>query len=320
MSKLKMEANILYLDKVQPVNVKWLAFPFLPIGKISLLIGDPGVGKSTVALYIASMLSQGKAVFESSNDPIKGETIYISAEDRADDTLKPRLIAAGADCSQIAVITNIGNDLIADRELLEDAVIKTGARLVVIDPLAAYIGRDADMCRAADMRRMMSGLADIAGKHECAMLIISHLNKSTGTKSLYRGLGSIDIAASARSVMYIERSENDNDIRVISHIKSSLALEGHALAFRIEDGSAISWLGEYDSEIEGVCVENNDDSKRELASNVILSLLSNGPMLGTAVQKACAEADLSESTVNRAKKDLRVRSIRKADGWYWTLD
>jgi hypothetical protein len=274
------EAEITYLDTVQPIPVQFLAYPYLPLGKISLLIGDPGIGKSTIAMNIAAALSTGTPLFEADTgrEPLQGKSIYLSAEDNMADTLKPRLLAAGADCSQIAVINNIGSDISEDGYILEDAIQKTKAQLVILDPLQGFIGRDADMCRAADMRRLMGGLAVMAEKHHFALLAIGHMNKATGAKSLYRGLGSIDIAASARSVMLIERSENDPQIRVLSHIKSSLAPEGPALAFRIDANSAIGFVGEYDGDADSGDFEGLDDGKRELASNIILGLLSGGPM------------------------------------------
>jgi RecA-family ATPase len=148
-----MEADILYLDKVQPKSVKWLC-PMIPLGKISLVIGDPGIGKSTIAVHIAAMLSIGKAIFDDDSEPMQGKTIFLSAEDNISDTLKPRLLSAGADCTQIAVIQNMNYDIPTESQILENAVKQTGAKLVLIDPLSAYIGRDADMCRAADMRRI----------------------------------------------------------------------------------------------------------------------------------------------------------------------
>jgi energy-coupling factor transporter ATP-binding protein EcfA2 len=318
MNNQNKEAEILYLNDVKPVKVKWLA-PMIPLGKLVLCIGDPGIGKSTLAVYIAAMLSAGKPIFDDESEPLQGKTIFLSGEDNVADTLKPRLLSAGADCSQVAVIKNMNNDLSADCQLLENAIKQTGAKLVVLDPLSAYIGRDADMCRAADMRRMMGGLAVIAEKYECAFLNISHLNKAAGTKSLYRGLGSIDIAASARSVMLVERAEDDPAIRLIHHIKSSLAPENPTLAFQIGAGSAIEFLGEYD----GDATDGHDeptDGKRELATNVILGLLSEGAMPSATIQDACAEVGISESTIKRAKKDLGIRSVRKNDVWHWSLD
>ena len=319
MSNRNSDAPIRYLDTIQPVEVKFLAKPYLPIGKFSLLIGDPGVGKSTLAMNIAAMLSTGRPILESDSEPITGCVIYQSAEDNVADTLKPRLLANGADCSKIAVIESNGLDISKDCQLLDNAIRDTKAALLVLDPLIAYLGAKADMCRAADMRRLLSGLIIVAEKRKCVLLAIGHMNKSEGAKSLYRGLGSIDIAASARSVMLIERSDDDPDVRVIKHIKSSLAPEADPLAFRIESNSSVRFLGTYEGEQTG-STDPMEDGKREWASSVILSLLSGGPRSSADVQRACADAGISERTLNRAKKDLGIRSVRKVDTWYWTLE
>lgn len=285
MSGKHKEATIRYLDTIEPVEVKWLAKPYIPLGKFVLLMGDPGIGKSTLAVSIAAALSTGQPILESESEPITGSVIFQSAEDNVADTLKPRLMATGADCSKIAIIECAGLDISADLHILDNAVRDTKAKLLVLDPLQAFIGADADLCRAADMRRLLGGLAVIAEKHECAILAVGHMNKASGTKSLYRGLGSIDIAASARSVMLVERSEDEPDIRVIKHIKSSLAPEGDPLAFRIERDSSISFLEAYEDNNDYAAFE---DGKRERASNTILSLLSSGPRSGADIQRICS--------------------------------
>jgi hypothetical protein len=202
-------------------------------------------------------------------------------------------------------------------DIFDSAIRDMNAKLICVDPLQGYIGPDADMTRAADMRRLLGGLARIAEKRGCAVLAIGHMSKATGSKSLYRSLGSIDIAASARGILLVERSENDPDIRMISHIKSSLAPEGKPLAFCFEPGSSIRFVDEYESEYDNIAIF--EDNKREWASNTILTLLSDGPKSGADIQRICADAGISESTVNRAKKDLGIRSVRKPDGWDWTL-
>ena len=319
MSSKNNDVPIRYLDTIQPVEVKFLAKPYLPIGKFVLLIGDPGVGKSTLAMNIAAALSTGRPILESGSVPITGSVIYQSAEDNVADTLKPRLMANGADCSKIAVIERNGLDISKDCQLLDNAIRETKATMLVLDPLIAHLGPKADMCRAADMRRLLSGLMVVAEKRKCVVLAIGHMNKSEGTKSLYRGLGSIDIAASARSVMLLERSEDEPDVRILKHIKSSLAPEGNPLAFRIESNSSVRFLGTYEGE-QPYSADPMEDGKREWASSVILSLLSGGPRSSADIQRVCADAGISESTMNRAKKDLGIRSIRKPDGWDWTLE
>ena len=312
-------APIRYLDTIEPVEVAWLAKPWFPAGKFVLLIGDPGIGKSTIAVSIAAALTTGGRIFGAENGGAVSNLIYQSAEDNVADTLKPRLMAAGADCSKVAVI-EAGIDISTDIEIIDNAIRETGAKLLILDPLIAYIGKDADLSRAVDMRRLLGGLTVIAEKNSCTLLAVSHMNKASGAKNLYRGLGSIDIAASARSVLLIERSESDPDIRVIKHIKSSLAAEAKPLAFRIDDNSVVTFLGEYENETSGGESDSlMADGKREYAADILLRLLSEGARSSAEIQKVCADAGISERTLNRAKRDLGVSSVRKSDVWYRTL-
>ncbi|MDR0199872.1 MAG: AAA family ATPase [Streptococcaceae bacterium] len=301
-------------------EIKWLWKPYLPSGKISVIQGDPGDGKTTLALALSALLSVGQPLPETETEPILGEVLYQSAEDTVSDTLEPRLSAMGADCSKISNISVPFNNIEKDCELLEMAIREVGAVLFVLDPLQAFIGKGNDMTRAADMRRLMSGLAVVAAKTECAVLAIGHMNKAERSKTLYRGLGSIDIAASARSVLHVGRSAEDRDIRVMSHIKSSLAKEGAALAFTIGDNSTVEFIGRYDGEI-GEEVMSSDDTKRETAKDVILRMLADGSKPCTDIYAACKTAGiLSERTVDEAKKELGVKSMRNSYGWEWGIE
>jgi RecA-family ATPase len=312
---------IRFFNSIQPSSVSWLVKPYIPMGKVTVIQGDPGDGKTTLALAIAAMLSVGKAMPGTVGEPLTGNTIYQSAEDNAADTLMPRLMGMGADCAKIAFIDTPIFDIGKDCDMLEASIREIGALMLVLDPLQAYIGRGADMCRAADMRRLMSGLAIAAERTNCAVVAIGHMNKSTGAKSLYRGLGSIDIAASARSVLLVGRSAEDENVRVMSHVKSSLAQEGAPIAFTIGDNSVVNFIGEFDGEI--LLPEDSfpipEDNKRELAAEIILRLLSDEAKPCAEVYDACLAADIKSRTVDKAKKDLAVRSVRKPEGWYWTL-
>jgi energy-coupling factor transporter ATP-binding protein EcfA2 len=302
-------------------EVKWLWRPYLPSGKISVIQGDPGDGKTTLALALSALLSTGQPLPESNGVSVSGEILYQSAEDAVGDTLEPRLTAMGADCSKISNISVPFNDIEKDCELIENAIREVGAILFVLDPLQAFIGKGNDMTRAADMRRLMSGLSIVTAKTECAVVAIGHMNKAERSKTLYRGLGSIDIAASARSVLHVGRSADDKDIRVVSHIKSSLAKEGVPIAFTIGDNSTVEFLGRYDGEIKPADAPPVDDTKREIAKDIILKMLTDGAKPCVEIYKECKAAGiLSERTVDEAKKELGVKSVRRATGWEWVLD
>lgn len=172
--------------------------------------------------------------------------IYQTAEDGLGDTIKPRLLSAGADCSRVMVIDDNDQALTMMDARLEEAIIKTNARLVVLDPIQGFMGTAVDMHRANEIRPLMKRVAVRAEKYHCAIILIGHMNKNSNGKSSYRGLGSIDFQAAARSVLIVGRIKDEPEIRVVCHVKSSLAPEGKSIAFRLDKDTGFEWIGEYD--------------------------------------------------------------------------
>ncbi|GHU53418.1 hypothetical protein FACS1894132_05520 [Clostridia bacterium] len=287
---------------------------------MAVIQGDPGTGKTTLALAVAAHLSIGRPLPEIIGEPLIGESIYQSAEDDGDDTLAPRLSALGADSDMVSDISVPFNDIENDCELLENAIREVNAKLVVIDPWQAYIG-SSDMNRASDIRRLMTGLAGIAAKTECAIVTIAHMNKSQGAKNLYRGLGSIDFAASARSVLQITLSPEDKNIRIMSHIKSSLSRDCEPLMFTIGGDSAVEFLGVYGGEVAFGDGEETiiEESKKELAKEIIVQMLADGKQRATAVRDACKTAGIGDRTIDEAKSELKVKSSKTTKEWTWEL-
>jgi hypothetical protein len=316
-SKQPKEHKLVYFTDVKPAAVNWLAKPYIALGKITVMQGDPATGKSSMMLSIAAHISTGAALPFSESAPITGNVIYQNSEDGAADTLKPRLMSMGADCSKIAFIEAASLNIDEDCKILEQYVRETDARLLVLDPLTTFIGPKADMCRATDIRRMMSALAKIAEANNCAIVLVAHMNKSAGAKDLYRALGSIDIPAAARSVLLVGR-DHDGDTRYVRHIKSSLAPEGIPFAFRIGADSAVEFLGEYDGATdEEEPAASGDGGKRHKAAEIILNMLSESPRRSTEIMNACTAAGISEATVKRVKGYLNIRSAKEQDEWYW---
>lgn len=196
------EAGIISLySDVKATPIKWLWYPFFAIGKISLLQGDPGDGKSTMMLRLIAELSNGGATPDGQALGRPQRVLYQCSEDGVADTIKPRLEACGADCRNVAFINEeLYSGLTLDDERLRQAIIEFRPRLVVIDPIQAYIGSDSDLQIAGRARKLMSRLGMWASTYDCAIVLIGHLNKKEGTKGLYRSLGSIDVVAAARSV------------------------------------------------------------------------------------------------------------------------
>ena len=213
----KTELILRNYDDIEAEEVQWLWYPYIPFGKLTILQGDPGCGKTMVALDLAARLSSGTPLpfAEETCEPIN--LIYQTAEDGLADTVKPRLEAAGADCSKVLVIDESEQGLCMSDERIEQAIKETGAKLVILDPIQAYLGANVDMHRANEIRPVMKRLGDIAEKYSCAIILIGHMNKASGSKSTYRGLGSIDFQATARSVLIVGRIKDDPTCRVIAH-------------------------------------------------------------------------------------------------------
>ena len=175
------------------------------------------------------------------------------------------------------------------------------------------------MCRITDVRRLLSNLGAIAARNDCAILVIAHQTKAQGSNELHRVFGSVDITATARSVLRISKSENDPETRILSHIKSSVSRPAPPIAFRIESNSQIVYLGEYDGEDYEYEIPE-DTSKRAKAVELIYSMLQDGAREGTEIFKACQEAGISARTVERVKKELNVRSGRDGSKRVWFLE
>lgn len=211
----KVEKRILTLySDVQATSVHWLWYPFIAVGKITLLQGDPGDGKSTMMMNLIAELSKGGKTPDGKPVGTPQRVIYQCSEDGVSDTIKPRLERCGADCRKVAFINEeTYSGLTLDDERIRQAIIEFRPRLVVIDPIQAYLGSDSDLQIAGRARKLMQRLGMWASVYDCAIVLIGHLNKKEGTKGLYRSLGSIDVVAAARSVLQVERDQKDTDLR-----------------------------------------------------------------------------------------------------------
>lgn len=239
------ELNIIKMSEIQSEEIEWLWYPFIPYGKLTIIQGDPGDGKTTLSLNIAAKLSKGESLDEEMkiSEPIN--IIYQTAEDGLADTVKPRLELADADCERILVIDESSEALSMADERLEEAIKLTNAKLLILDPIQAYLGAGTDINRANEARDMTKKLGALAEKYKCAVLLIGHMNKASGTKASYRGIGSIDFFAVARSVLLVGRIEGEESLRAVVQIKNNLAAFGNSKAFELSE-EGFRWIGDYD--------------------------------------------------------------------------
>ena len=298
--------KIIRMSDVELTPVEWLWKPYLPFGKLSVLQGNPGEGKTYFAMHLAAACTNGKLLPNMERmEPFN--VIYQTAEDGLGDTVKPRLIEAGADLDRVLVIDDSDVQLTLSDERIEKAIIENNARLVIIDPIQAYLGADVDMNRANEVRPIFMRLGQVAQRTGCAILLIGHLNKAAGMQSLQRGLGSIDIAAAVRSVMFIGKLKHDPTMRILTHEKSSLAPPGVSLAFSLGDEGGFRWVGEYDITADEMLsgIEPQRETKTQQAKDLICTLLAGGKqVLSEDIDKAALERGIPGRTVRDAKREL----------------
>ena len=321
--------KLINMEQVEIEKIDWLLYPFIPFGKVTIVQGDPGEGKTTRVLQIIAKLTKGEAVLPSrSAEPaLEGKTmalepvnvIYQTAEDGLGDTIKPRLLSAGADCSRVMVIDDGDQALTMMDARLEEAIIKTKARLVVLDPIQSFLGTDVDMHRANEIRPLMKRVAVLAEKYHCAIILIGHMNKNSNGKSSYRGLGSIDFQAAARSVLIVGRIKDEPEIRVVCHVKSSLAPEGKSIAFRLDKDTGFEWIGEYDISADDLLSGDNRGQKIHAAKEFLQEVLASGSVAQTKVAEEAESRGIKKKTLWNAKKELEIDSVKIGNQWFWML-
>ena len=297
--------------------IDWLWYPYIPFGKITLLQGDPGCGKSTLMMNIISAISTGTPTPDGIRIPHPMHSIYQCCEDGISDTIKPRLMAAGADCSSIAFLDEEINPIALDDEQLHKAISEFNAKLVVIDPIQAYLG-NADLASATGMRKMLRQLSQWATEYRCAIVLIGHLNKKQGIKDIYRSLGSIDLAAAARSILHLETSEDDPDVIVLRHVKCSIAPRGPDQFYYISEDHRIHWL-ERQADMGNQKSPIFKINKQQQAAEMLRLILASGPRRVSEVQASFGIKDISSATLFLAKKNLGIRSVKRDGTWYWEL-
>lgn len=314
------DLKLINMSDVQAEEIKWLWYPFIAYGKMTIVQGDPGDGKSTLVLNIAAKLSRGERLESEMNIDKPVNVIYQTAEDGLADTVKPRLEQAGADCSRISIIDESEKSLSMIDERIEKAIIATGAGLLILDPIQAYLGGGTDMNRANEARELTKRLGGIAERTGCAIVLIGHMNKGSGAKAAYRGMGSIDFFAVARSVILVGRIEGQPDMRAVIQIKNNLALFGHPKAFELtQDG--FHWIGDYEitaDEVLGGMVPKA--SKLEIAKQFLREHSGENVMiLSTEIIEMAAQEGISKRTLEAAKKELKIKAKKINNSWYWDL-
>ncbi len=310
--------KLIRMNEVEAQEIDWLWYPYIPYGKITVIQGDPGDGKTTVVLAIAAAVTTGAALPETGKSVPPMSVIFQTAEDGLGDTVKPRLVQSGADCGRVIVIDESEKELSLSDIRIEQAIEQTGAKLFILDPLQAYLGADVDMHRANEIRPVLKRISGVAEKTGCAIVVIGHLNKG-GSKSQYRGLGSIDIQAAARSVLTVGRIKGKQYTRAIVQGKNNLAPEGQAIGFELDPQTGFRWIGvlsvTIDELLSGVMPERDTTYDRAVA--FLQTELAEGERPAVMLYKKAEEMAISERTLRSAKAALGCKAFKRDKRWYW---
>ena len=299
---------------IEQTSVEWLWFPYIPFGKLTIIQGNPGEGKTYFAMMLTAACTNRK-LFPNMEDIEPFNVIYQTAEDGMGDTIKPRLVEAGADLSRVMVIDDSEEVLTLSDDRIEKAVRQNHVRLVIIDPVQAFIGADVDMNRANEVRPVFRKLGMIAEKTSCAIVLIGHLNKSSGTQSTYRGLGSIDIMAAVRSLIFIGKVRKDPTTRVLIHEESSLAPPGETMAFKLGDEEGFRWVGAYEISADELLDGKEGkatETKLERGAKLIQELLVDKNEISI---RELDDKAKEQGISGRTMRDVRSRMKNELEYW-----
>ena len=316
--------------------IDWLLPGRLPLGKLTIFEGDPGLGKSLITIDLCARLTTGKPLPDGSPGIEPCNCILLSAEDGAADTILPRLQAAGADLTRVFGFHRDGDDLAEPIRLPSQAgalgamLTQTGARFVVIDPITAFLDPGVQIASDPAVRRALFPLQQLALQHRCAIELLLHLNKTGGSVALYRGLGSIAFNACCRSIWLAAHDPQDPGRSILTQVKTSLAARPPSLAYQLPPAGTpvptVTWLGTSDLTADQLLTgpaRLPPPSPRDRAREFLADFLEDGPRTARDIWAAAQEHGLAERTLRRAKLELNVRSLRvyvdKVPLNYWLL-
>jgi hypothetical protein len=321
-------------NALEPRSRRWLWPDQLALGQLVMLDGDPGLGKSLVTLDLCARLSTGRPFPDGRPGPGPGNCIILNSEDDAETTIRPRLVALGADLARVFCLDTEdgGKTIRLPQNVLEldKMVEQTSARLVVIDPVVAFLDGTVLLASDASVRRALEPLIALARGRECVILMVRHLNKTAGRRALYRGGGSIAFVAACRSAWLIDQDPENPERRVLAVVKNNTARRPESLAYELmaaenQPCPNVVWHGRTKWTADELLARRPGCQAlpRDRAKEFLLNFLVEGARTSREVWAAADEHDLTSRTIKRAKTDLGIRSVRVWAGGtrlsYWLL-
>jgi hypothetical protein len=326
-------AELLTLSTVEAKAVEWLWKPYLPFGMLAMLSGDPGAGKTFIALAIAAAITTGRVPYtDESCEP--SDVLCLSVENSPEYVLRPRFDALGGDSNRFHIlkgaITGEGKNALrhgvclSDVSLLRDALQRTKARLVIVDPIQSYLGAQVDAHRSNETRPVMDGLSRLAETFQCLVLLLRHLGKARASRAIHQGLGSIDLTGAVRSELMAGCKADDPTERAIVHVKSNLGESGPSLGYVIDADGSFRWTGESDLTASALLSPESgveDAGALEEAEDFLANTLGGSARSVNEILVEAQRLGISKRTLKRAKKSKGVQSRKggMTGGWEWAL-
>jgi hypothetical protein len=323
------------MSSIAPTRVQWLWSGRIPLRAVTIIDGNPGLGKSTVTTDIAARVSRGWAMPPAGgpcDDAAPAGVLLLSAEDDPETTIRPRLDAAGADACRIHLLEAIRRGDAAtppvlpwDLDILEEQIRRLGVVLVVIDPFLAYLDGAIDSHRDQDVRRCLHRLKDLAERTGAGIVLIRHLNKLHGGSAMYRGGGSIGIIGAARSALCVGRDPDDPGTCVLAPVKCNLAAMPRALRYRLEptaDVARIGWMGECDLLADDILDQqaSTKQTPAQRCAGALAVLLEHGAMPSALIERELDKQGYSDRSIKAARKQLEVHSFKPSYEGEWMTE
>jgi archaellum biogenesis ATPase FlaH len=320
------------LSSIPEEDIDWLWGPYVPLKKLTLVEGDPEAGKTYILLALAAAVTQGYCLPDQDGHVAhahgqSGNVLYITAEDGLADTIRKRARRCKADLNRIYVVPQASmfpEDVqpfsLARPHLLNAAIEERQAKLVILDPLTAFLGADMDMHRANEVRPIMSILAGMAERNNCAVIGVRHWTKVIGGKAAYRGQGNIDFLAAARCVLAVGKSPEDETLRIMAQSKNSISERGISIVFKISD-EGLEWAGTsfMTADELSAAQPHLHKKQRQNAMEWLKDYLRSGPQQSTIILEAAKAVGITDKGLRRAKEALGILATKEGNAWYWRL-
>ncbi len=330
-AKESEEASIVSLKDIDPEKVEWLWSNRIPLGKLTLIVGDPGDGKSYLILFIASRISTGIPWPDGLESITKGSTILLTAEDGLSDTVRIRMDAMKADVNKIHILQGIKTKKEDDLDLfsvmrhipiLERTIHQLGdVRLVILDPITAYLGQTEDN-QNTSVRSALAPLAALAEREKVAIVAISHLNKDVAKRAVYRAMGSVAFVAAARAVWAISRDDENNSRRFLTPLKTNLSVDPTSLAFSITDLGVVFEPDPVNITSDEAFADRETKeqySALEDARKWLAECLKDKPLSSNEIKRQAEDNGINFRTIRRAKEKMNIEVYQKDGHWKWEL-